>query len=187
MDGPVIVAGCAGTLACGNRVRLNVVVNTEAHVIVDVVLQRMGAGSACSAGPPLRALIAGRSIVSALRLSQREIAEALAGTVRETSHCAVFVHEALRASVAAYLGQSATEERHDGAVTCRCYTIREGLIRRAVHRNSLTNLAQVTHYTKAGAGCGQCAGAVEHVLHTMNAESPQDALLGLLEARPSPS
>ena len=45
-----------------------------------------------------------------------------------------------------------------GRVVCTCFGVTEEEIERAIRENNLTTVEQVTNYTKAGGGCGQCHG-----------------------------
>jgi len=80
-------------------------------------------------------------------------------------YCSVLVHEALRAAVADVCAEQTAEGRTcQAGVACRCFAVAEDLIRRTIRANGLTSVEQVTCYTKAGAGCGLCAGDLASIL-----------------------
>jgi len=56
------------------------------------------------------------------------------------------------------------------------------MVERAVRMNTLTSLEQITHFTKAGGGCGTCAEQIEAVLFRVNAAMVSEGALSAEEA-----
>ena len=54
--------------------------------------------------------------------------------------------------------------REDSEIVCECFGVTENEIEEAIHHNHLTTLEQVTDYTKAGGGCGNCHERIEAIL-----------------------
>ncbi|MFE7660674.1 nitrite reductase large subunit NirB [Streptomyces celluloflavus] len=52
----------------------------------------------------------------------------------------------------------------DDAVVCSCHNVTKGAVRAAVAEHGLTDLGGVKRCTKAGTGCGGCAGTLQHIL-----------------------
>jgi NifU-like protein len=120
----------------------------------------------------LTTLFVGLSAEQALEVTHREIAIRLGGLPESKMYCSVLLHEALRAAVAdAGLRSSLNEPHRRPCVTCRCFTVAEDLIRRAVRVNGLTSLEQVACYTRAGSGCGLCAEGIASILSALQCEA----------------
>ncbi len=49
-------------------------------------------------------------------------------------------------------------------MVCNCFGVTEDQIRRAVGENDLSTVEDVTHYTKAGGGCGAACPTIEEIL-----------------------
>ena len=58
----------------------------------------------------------------------------------------------------------------EGEIICKCFGITDKEITRVVEENHLTTVADVTHYTKAGGGCGKCLDRIEEVMDQAKAE-----------------
>ncbi|MER5866844.1 nitrite reductase large subunit NirB [Kitasatospora sp. NPDC002040] len=58
----------------------------------------------------------------------------------------------------------------DEAVVCSCHNVTKGAVRAAVAEHGLTDLAGVKRCTKAGTGCGGCAGALQSLLDAAGVE-----------------
>ena len=64
------------------------------------------------------------------------------------------------------------EEVEEGAerIVCHCFSVTEGEIRKVIRENHLTTVEQVTHFTKAGGGCGGCRDDIQAILDDMNGQ-----------------
>ena len=51
-----------------------------------------------------------------------------------------------------------------GVMICHCYSVTKDTIREAVLQNNLETVEDVTNYTKAGGGCGDCHHDIEHII-----------------------
>jgi NifU-like protein len=60
-----------------------------------------------------------------------------------------------------------------GVMICHCFNVTRDTIREAIEQNRLETVEDVTHYTKAGGGCGDCQHDIQHILdevwQTLNA------------------
>ena len=63
-----------------------------------------------------------------------------------------------------------------GRVVCQCFGVTEPEIERVVRDNQLQTVEQVTHYTKAGGGCGKCKAQIEKILGRIGEERARAAL-----------
>jgi NifU-like protein len=71
--------------------------------------------------------------------------------------------EALEAAVKGYRGAEREEETAE-KVVCKCFDVSEEKIRKVAIENHLTTVDEITHYTKAGGGCGTCVPQIEEIL-----------------------
>jgi len=151
-----------GNLACGDALKLYLKLD-ENDRIVDARYQTFGCGSAIASGSALTELVIGKTMDEAARLTNDDIAGYLGGLPEEKMHCSVMGMEAMQAAYAKHRG----EERPltpESAIVCKCFGITEEKVREAIRHNRLTTVEQVTHYTKAGGGCGKCQPRIEAIL-----------------------
>ncbi len=156
--------GEVGSLACGDALKLYLKIN-DAGVIQDARFQTFGCASAIASSSVLTELLKGKTIEEAKKLTNKDIAEYLGGLPKEKMHCSVMGQEALEAALANYLGEKAPEVEPEGELVCKCFGVYEGQIRRAIRENHLTSVEEITDFTKAGGGCGECAGRLQEILN----------------------
>jgi NifU-like protein len=161
INDPTVVAE-VGNLACGDALKLYLKLD-QAETIVDAKYQTFGCGSAIASGSALTELIIGKSIHEAAKLTNDDIADFLGGLPEEKMHCSVMGMEAMQAAYAKYTGKE-VPTLIEGTIVCKCFGITEEKIRDAIRRDNLTTVDQVTHYTKAGGGCGQCKPRIEEII-----------------------
>jgi NifU-like protein len=70
-----------------------------------------------------------------------------------------------------------------GVMICHCYSVTKDTIREAVLQNNLETVEDVTNYTKAGGGCGDCHHDIEHIIEECRQSRPakQPIPLGTLD------
>jgi NifU-like protein len=78
--------------------------------------------------------------------------------------------DAFAAAVACYRGQPSSREQIEGQLVCECFGVSDEQIRTVVMENNLSTVEQVTHYTKAGGGCGQCREKIESIISQVRGE-----------------
>jgi len=155
--------GEVGSIACGDALKLAFKLDDEGK-IRDVKFLTFGCASAIASASALTEMLKGKTVEEAEKIGNQDIAEFLGGLPEEKMHCSVMGREALEAAIANYRGKETELKEGLGEVVCTCFGVTEGEIERAIRENGLTTVEQVTHYTKAGGGCGKCHDRIQEII-----------------------
>jgi NifU-like protein len=162
--------GEVGSLACGDALKLFLKVDDDGK-IVDASFQTFGCASAIASSSALTELVKGKTLDEALEISNQDIAEYLGGLPKEKMHCSVMGREALEAAINNYRGISAPHPAPEGELVCECFGVTDEQIRKAIVENDLKSVEDITYYTKAGGGCGNCIPELERLLAEARGEA----------------
>ena len=165
-------AGEMGSLACGDALRLTFKLD-EKKRIKDAKFKTFGCASAIASSSALTEMIKGMTLEEAEKVTKQDIADYLGGLPVEKMHCSVMGREALEAAIANYRGQEVVKE--DFEVVCNCFGVTDREIIKAIRENDLKTVEQVTYYTKAGGGCGQCHPKIEALIERVRQEMGEKA------------
>ena len=165
-------AGEVGSLACGDALRLTFKLD-ENKRIKDVKFKTFGCASAIASSSALTEMIRGMTLEEAEKITNQDIANYLGGLPVEKMHCSVMGREALEVAIASYRGQKVEKEEFE--VVCNCFGVTDREIAHAIRENDLKTVEQVTHYTKAGGGCGKCHPKIEAIIEKVRKEMEKEA------------
>jgi NifU-like protein len=165
-------AGEVGSLACGDALRLTFKLD-ENKRIKDVKFKTFGCASAIASSSALTEIIKGMTLEEAEKVTNQDIANYLGGLPEEKMHCSVMGREALESAIANYRGQKVIKE--DFEIICKCFGVTDREIIKAIRENDLKTVEQVTYYTKAGGGCGQCHPKIEAIIEKVRKEMEKEA------------
>ena len=160
--------GEVGSLACGDALKL--FLKIKDNRIIDASFQTFGCASAIASSSALTEMIKGKTLEEALATTNRDIAEFLGGLPKEKMHCSVMGQEALEAAIRSYRGEPPIPHSHEGRIVCTCFGVTEPQIIKAIKENKLTTVEEVTNFTKASGGCGNCIEDILQILKTTLAD-----------------
>lgn len=98
---PNVGTGIVGAPACGDVMKLQIVVDPDTLCIIDVAFKTFGCGSAIASSSFVTELLVGRHIDEIGDISNKRIAEDL-GLPKIKSHCSVLAEEAINAAIDDY-------------------------------------------------------------------------------------
>ena len=151
--------GEVGSMACGDALRLSFKLDDEGR-IADARFQTFGCGSAIASSSVLTEMIKGKTLEEAARITNEDIAQELDGLPREKMHCSVMGREALEAAMIDHyqrLGRGVPcHLMHQATLLCQCFQVTKDTVREAIYNHRLKDIEDVTNFTKAGGGCGEC-------------------------------
>ena len=172
--------GEVGSLACGDALKLYLKIN-EQGIIEDATFETFGCASAIASSSVLTDMVKGMSVEDALKISNKDIANALGGLPKQKMHCSVMGQEALEAAIRQWKGEPPVPHAHEeGKLVWKCFGVTDAQIIRAIRENGLKTVEEITNYTKAGGACGECLDEIGEILAAELKQKP------LVELKPKP-
>jgi len=156
-----------GSIACGDALKFTFKVD-ENKRITDAKFKTFGCASAIASSSALTEMVKGKTVDEALKITNQDIAEYLGGLPQEKMHCSVMGKEALEKAIENYRGVPVLEP--GAQIVCECFGVTDRDIERAIQENNLTTVEEVTNYTKAGGGCGNCHDIIGEIIERVRAE-----------------
>lgn len=157
-----------GSIACGDALKLSFKLD-ENKRIKEAKFKTFGCASAIATSSALTEMLKGMTLDEAMKVTNQDIAAYLGGLPQEKMHCSVMGKEALEMAIANYRGTPAKEP--GAQIICECFGVTDRDIERAVRENNLHTVEEVTNYTKAGGGCGNCHDAIGQIIERVRAEA----------------
>ena len=158
--------GEVGSIVCGDALKLFLKIDKDTKRIIDAKFQTFGCASAIASSSALTEMVKGKTLDEALKVTNLDIADYLGGLPDQKMHCSVMGREALEAAITQYKGEPAPQ-KEEGRTVCKCFDVTEEKIRKVAIENHLTTVDEVTNYTKAGGGCGECKPDIEAILRDL--------------------
>ena len=172
--------GEVGSLTCGDALKLYLKINDQ-HIIEDASFETFGCVSAIASSSVLTDMVKGMSVEDALKITNKDITNALGGLPKQKMHCSVMGQEALEAAIRQWKGEPPVPHAHEeGKLVCKCFGITDAQIIRAITENGLKTVEEITNYTKAGGACGECLDEIAEILAAQLKQKP------LVELKPKP-
>jgi NifU-like protein len=163
--------GEVGSIACGDALKLTFKLD-ENNRIKEARFKTFGCASAIASSSALTEMIKGKTLEEAMQVTNRDIADFLGGLPEEKMHCSVMGKEALEKAIENYRGAPSVTPGE--MIVCECFGVTDKEIERAVRENNLATVEDVTNYTKAGGGCGNCHEAIQQIIDRVRAEAKPD-------------
>ena len=162
--------GEVGNIKCGDALRFTFALD-ENKKIKDAKFKTFGCGSAIASSSVLTEMVKGKTLDEAENITNEEIAEELGGLPNEKMHCSVMGQDALKSAIEYYRnGGKIVKKEEKSRLVCACFNVYEDEIVRQIRQNGLNTVEQITNYTKAGGGCGNCKKDIENILNRTLAE-----------------
>jgi len=157
--------GEVGNVSCGDALKLTLKLDDQER-IVEAKFKTFGCASAIASSSALTDIILGKTLDEAAEITNKDIVDVLGDLPEEKMHCSVMGMEALQAAIADYRGESVESDGHDheGRVVCTCFGVTDVKIREVAKENGLKTAEEITHYCKAGGGCGGCLDDIQSLL-----------------------
>lgn len=168
--------GEVGNIVCGDAMKLYLKVTPDGERIADARFQTFGCASAIASASALTEMVKGKTLAEASKVSNQDIADFLGELPEEKMHCSVMGSEAFQAALKDLKAKhpewnvpvATVEEEGADRIVCHCFNVTEAEIRTVIKVNHLTTVEQVTHFTKAGGGCGGCKDEIQAILDSIN-------------------
>ena len=168
-----------GNITCGDALRLTAKLDAQGRV-AEAKFQTFGCASAIASSDALIDLVLGKTLDEISKVTNDDIAAYLGGLPEAKMHCSVMGMEALQKALAHYRKQP-FELEDEGKVVCHCFGVTDKLIEKVVREQNLHSVEEVTHFTKAGGGCGGCHREIEEIIARVHGQPAPK-----VEAKPAP-
>ena len=96
--------GEVGNAKCGDIMKIYLKI--EDNIITDVKFETFGCGSAIASSSISTEMIKGKSVEDALKLTNREVVDALGGLPAHKLHCSVLAEEAIKSAIKDYFDKN---------------------------------------------------------------------------------
>jgi NifU-like protein len=150
-----------GSIACGDALKFTFKLD-ENRKIKEAKFKTFGCASAIATASALTEIVKGMTLEEASKVTNQDIANYLGGLPQEKMHCSVMGREALEKAISNYRG--APDLAAGENIVCECFGVTDKEIERTIRENRLSSVEEVTNFTKAGGGCGNCHDAIQQII-----------------------
>ena len=151
--------GEVGSIACGDALKLTFKLD-ENKRIKDAKFKTFGCASAIASSSALTEMIKGMTLEEAAKVTNQDIAD-LPGRPARGEDALLASWGGRRWKRRSTTTRAAPAKEPGAKIVCECFGVTDREIERAVRENNLTTVEEVTNYTKAGGGCGNCHDAIQ--------------------------
>lgn len=162
--------GLAGSLACGDALRLTFKLDTD-NRICEAKFQTFGCASAIASSSALTEMLIGKTVEEAEQITNKDIIAYLGGLPKQKVHCSVMGREALEAAIYNYRTGKTLNRQLDGEVICHCFGATDKEVEKLAREKKLLTPEEITDACKAGGGCGQCIPDIEAIIRRVSGEA----------------
>ncbi|MEN2984580.1 MAG: iron-sulfur cluster assembly scaffold protein [Dictyoglomaceae bacterium] len=99
-----------GSPACGDQIVVYLKIDKETRKIIDIKFQSFGCASNIATGSMLTEMVKGKTIDEALKITWKDVTEALGGLPPVKMHCSVLAVDGLKSAIKNYLGEKKEEK-----------------------------------------------------------------------------
>ena len=103
--------GLVGNPTCGDMMKIMIKVNKKTEIIEDIKFKTFGCGAAIATSSMVTELVKGKGITidEALKITNKNVVEALDGLPAVKKHCSVLAEEGLQSAIEDYRKKRAEE------------------------------------------------------------------------------
>ena len=157
-----------GSIACGDALKFTFKLDENGRIL-EAKFKTFGCASAIASASAMTEMVKGMTVDEAAKVTNQDIANYLGGLPEEKMHCSVLGREALEQAISFYKGAPIKAE--EDKIICECFGVTQKEIERTVRENRLATVEDVTNYTKAGGGCGNCHPLIQEIIDQVLAEA----------------
>ncbi|MGC8764649.1 MAG: iron-sulfur cluster assembly scaffold protein, partial [Brevinematia bacterium] len=150
-----------GAEACGDAVRLYLLVDPETDRIIKAKFKSFGCGTAIASSDMMTELCVGKTVDEAMKITNLDVEKALRDDPElpavppQKMHCSVMAYDVIKKAASIYKGID-LEKLEEEEIVCECARVSLRTIKEVIRLNNLKTVEEITQYTKAGAFCKSC-------------------------------
>ena len=160
--------GEVGNIKCGDMMKIFIKVD-ENENITDCKWKTYGCASAIGSTSMLSTMVIGKKLDDAIKITPKDIADALGGIPDQKFHCSVLGDKALRFAIENYFEKKGAPERITWKVRqiiCSCLDVDRDEIE-TLYKEGNVSFEQIQEKTKLGTSCGTCIEKAKNLLNEL--------------------
>ncbi len=195
--GAKLVVADWGAEACGDAVRLYLLVDPKTDKIIKAKFKSFGCGTAIASSDMMTELCVGKTVDEAMKITNLDVEKALRddpdtpAVPPQKMHCSVMAYDVIKKAASLYKGID-MEKLEEEEIVCECARVSLRTIKEVIRLNDLKTVEEITQYTKAGAFCKSCIRPGGHeqrkyylvdILAEVRAELDKEGVKKAMEAK----